>query len=652
MNTSYWKIFSIFILVMITFSINAQVFWTETFGDGCNQGTEIDGYSTDNGVWSIQQTGINGQNPNVWYVSATSSFSGVGNCVESCLTDASVTNMSLHIGKHSEDIGAIYATSGDVKTSVRAESPIIDASDYCAIELDFDYLMLGDEEDVAVLWYYDGETWIELETLNSTDLCADGAYWESYSIKLPESSSFNESIQIAFEWKNGMQGSDDSVSFAVDNISLNVNDEENPVISCPDNISSCDPHVTYDDPEFSDNCNGVVLTQVDETGFTSGSDFPIGITNQEFLVTDASGNTASCSFTVEVVDVLDVANIITTTSSLCDTVSLVVEAEEITSGSGEWKVVSGTGTFNNQFAYITGVNNLSIGENIIIWEVDLPECDNFISTDTLKITVYELPFPASTQAEVNNCGHEVFQLNANTPNVGNGMWYAVDTNPSFVDSTIPNTFVSDLNVGWNELVWQVSNGSCPVSRDTMNLFYKPNARIFNQDTTICVRENELYLIGNEVAEPMTNVWAFSEGNGLFESQTATETMATGLSGGVNEITLSQNHPFCGVSRDTLVVLVELCDEYDPKIPTVFTPNNDGKNDLFIIEDLAVLYPECEVQIVNRWGNIVYESTGYSEPWDGTLRNEGEPLPLGAYFYRIDLNDGSRDVMTGSISIVR
>jgi len=125
-----------------------------------------------------------------------------------------------------------------------------------------------------------------------------------------------------------------------------------------------------------------------------------------------------------------------------------------------------------------------------------------------------------------------------------------------------------------------------------------------------------------------------------------------MAGGANEIVLSQNHPFCGMSRDTLKVLVELCEVYNPRIPTVFTPNNDGKNDLFILEDLAVLYPDCEVTIVNRWGNIVYESSGYIDPWDGTLRNEGEPVPLGTYFYRIDLNDGSNDLITGSISVVR
>lgn len=574
MNTNYWNVFSVLIVLFFSSSVFGQVFWTESFGEGCNQGTLIDGFTTSNGEWEVESTGTNGADANIWYVSATSSFTGEGNCDDGCLNNANLTEMSLHVGKANEDNGAVYANSGDVETSLRAESPTIDCSNYCAIELSFDFLEIGSVDDKATLWFFNGTEWIVLADFNKSVPCLTGAEWQSFSINLPETSHFNSDVKIAFEWSNGTNGDGEEVSFAVDNIVL------------------------------------------------------------------ASS------------EVLEIAEIITPNSSLCDTTSIVLEAVEVSSGLGEWKVVSGTGTFNNQYASTTGVNNLSLGENIIIWEIDSPQCNDLSRVDSVTIVVYQLPFPASNQDIQYNCGEQEYVLSANTPNVGQGLWYAVGSTPTFSDTTVPNAVVSDLNIGWNELVWQISNGSCPISRDTLSLFYKPNATIFNVDTTICVTENELFLVGNEVADPMTNVWAFVRGNGVFENQTATETMVTNLAGGLNEIILSQNHPFCGVSRDTITVLVELCEEYNPRIPTLFTPNNDGKNDLFIIENLTVLYPTCEVQIVNRWGNIVYESEGYNEPWDGTLRNEGEPVPLGTYFYRIDLNDGSRDIITGSISVVR
>src|SRR5437899_8094308 len=85
-----------------------------------------------------------------------------------------------------------------------------------------------------------------------------------------------------------------------------VNDSEPPAISCPSNIvanvdaSLCSAVVTYSAPVGTDNCAGAVTTQTG--GLASGSAFPVGVTTNVFLVTDAAGNTATCSFTVTVTD--------------------------------------------------------------------------------------------------------------------------------------------------------------------------------------------------------------------------------------------------------------------------------------------------------------------------------------------------------------
>ncbi|MBN1949633.1 MAG: gliding motility-associated C-terminal domain-containing protein [Bacteroidales bacterium] len=85
------------------------------------------------------------------------------------------------------------------------------------------------------------------------------------------------------------------------------------------------------------------------------------------------------------------------------------------------------------------------------------------------------------------------------------------------------------------------------------------------------------------------------------------------------------------------------------IYSAFSPNNDGKNDVWNIRNID-LYPDCIVVILNSWGTKVFESpTGYPEPWDGTY-NERE-LPAGTYYYLIDPGDGS-DAFTGPVSIVR
>jgi gliding motility-associated-like protein len=85
-----------------------------------------------------------------------------------------------------------------------------------------------------------------------------------------------------------------------------------------------------------------------------------------------------------------------------------------------------------------------------------------------------------------------------------------------------------------------------------------------------------------------------------------------------------------------------------EVSTGFTPNGDGANDFWSIGDMS-LYPFVEVTVMNRWGEQIFYSVGYNEPWDGTYN--GNLLPMGSYFYIIDLNEGSKPT-TGAVTILR
>ncbi|MFK7783041.1 gliding motility-associated C-terminal domain-containing protein [Psychroserpens sp.] len=76
----------------------------------------------------------------------------------------------------------------------------------------------------------------------------------------------------------------------------------------------------------------------------------------------------------------------------------------------------------------------------------------------------------------------------------------------------------------------------------------------------------------------------------------------------------------------------------------FSPNGDGANETFII-DCIETFPNNKLEIYNRWGNIVYTKKGYRNDWNGTsngraVLNESDQLPVGTYYYVIDLGDGS------------
>jgi len=90
-----------------------------------------------------------------------------------------------------------------------------------------------------------------------------------------------------------------------------------------------------------------------------------------------------------------------------------------------------------------------------------------------------------------------------------------------------------------------------------------------------------------------------------------------------------------------------------RIPNAFSPNNDGLNDVWVIDGMEK-FPNSKVYIYNRWGNTVYtDKNGYKVPWDGSLN--GAPIPTGTYYYVIDLKgspDNTDNSVTGSLTVVK
>ncbi|WP_164891212.1 gliding motility-associated C-terminal domain-containing protein [Botryobacter ruber] len=85
-----------------------------------------------------------------------------------------------------------------------------------------------------------------------------------------------------------------------------------------------------------------------------------------------------------------------------------------------------------------------------------------------------------------------------------------------------------------------------------------------------------------------------------------------------------------------------------EIANAITLNGDGINDTWYIGNIQH-YPNCRVQIFNRWGALVFESKGYQTPWNGT--NQGQPLPMSAYYYIIDLGV-AEEPLAGSITLIK
>lgn len=110
---------------------------------------------------------------------------------------------------------------------------------------------------------------------------------------------------------------------------------------------------------------------------------------------------------------------------------------------------------------------------------------------------------------------------------------------------------------------------------------------------------------------------------------------------------------CTASK-TYTVAETDCD-FRLNIHDVITPNGDGKNDLWVIEGIEY-YANSIVQVVDKWGDLVYERRNYDNSFNGVNSKTGAALPSGTYYYIIKLNEpnktGGDDTFKGALLIQR
>jgi gliding motility-associated-like protein len=101
--------------------------------------------------------------------------------------------------------------------------------------------------------------------------------------------------------------------------------------------------------------------------------------------------------------------------------------------------------------------------------------------------------------------------------------------------------------------------------------------------------------------------------------------------------------------DSIVIVVDQpCG--DLFVPTIFSPNNDGNNDMLCVYGGCI--SSLEFQIYNRWGELIYTTNDNTECWDGT--QNGDPVNTGVYVYKLNvtLSNGEEVQDSGNVNVVR
>lgn len=168
-----------------------------------------------------------------------------------------------------------------------------------------------------------------------------------------------------------------------------------------------------------------------------------------------------------------------------------------------------------------------------------------------------------------------------------------------------------------------------------------------------ISSNQLCLPGEEImtvknAIPM-GVYRLYQVNAAGDTSLITQNTTGKFLNTIDQTTVFYVTTSDGTCESTKTKVTAVVEEPGVNIPSLFSPNHDGINDTWNITGLAN-YPGTQVNVYDRSGALVFSSTGYTKPFDGT-RN-GVDLSSGVYYYTIDLKKKSCGAASGSVTIVR
>lgn len=226
------------------------------------------------------------------------------------------------------------------------------------------------------------------------------------------------------------------------------------------------------------------------------------------------------------------------------------------------------------------------------------------------------------------CGTDSDTLKAISPVYGNGSWLSLSAGPLILNPDSAITPVSNLSVGNNFFQWIVTDGVCSDTAQAVITLNSEIIAIAGADREIC----EPAVILNATPPQFGyGYWQLISGSASIVDTSVAQTQALGLGQGPNVFKWTVVNGSC--TDDALITITLLPEEScreSLQIPSGFTPNGDGFNDIFLIKGIED-YADNALVIYNRWGNKVFEQSPYKNKWKG-VNMSNELLPEGTYFY--------------------
>lgn len=536
----------------------------------------------------------------------------------------------------------VVVSAANLPTASAGENMVLDC-DNPILSLDGSMSTMGDE--VGYTWTTLDGNIVANETTTTPDVDAPGTY-EILVTDISTGCTATASVIVT---------GDGNVPTADAGMSLEL-DCDNNIVTLDGSASSVGADFTYNWTTTDGNVLSGANTLMPEVG--SAGTYILMVTNTD------NECTASANVEVSASTDMPLASVVPLVEISCDGSSINLDGNSSSMGA--------------EFNYLWTTSN----GNIVMGETTLNPEINKIGSYELVVTNTDNNCSAMASVEVFYGGNleradagddiitcfDTATVVANLPEGTMGVW-TTDFIADIDDPTNNQTGVTGLISGVNQFVWTLSSADCmDYSSDTLFVVQEGtpetnddqqiialgappiNIDVTQNDDFSGVGSWDFFLLNDPESGNLENL---GDGQLIY-------TLADDFTG-----TLQINYEICNFAcvelcdSATLFIIIEEKNVTPPAIdslaiPNGITPNGDGINDAFVFDVILEnpsQYPESELLVFNRWGDVVYQSKPYNNDWEGTNQN-GQPLPEGTYYYIMRLDIANSEIIRGDITIIK
>lgn len=326
--------------------------------------------------------------------------------------------------------------------------------------------------------------------------------------------------------------------------------------------------------------------------------------------------------------------------------STICVNDEITlsaSGAGSYTWSGPLGFSSVASSFTIDPLTMSMAGYYYVTGTDANNCSN---DDSIMVSILALPNIAVSSSATN----DIFCMNSNISLLASGAASYLWSGPDSFTSTSANPSISNAS-GINE-GWYVVSGTDVESCSSLDSVY---VRVITDvpgqstvsDTLICPGESVVLSGNGGTAFFWSGPQGFTSTN-----QVITLTDMQINQSGWYYVTVTDTNGCLGYDSSHITVENNADCLF---IPDLITPDLDGHNDTWVVNGLEN-FENAEVEIYNRWGNLIYYSSPYNNDWDGlvnrgaTLDGKDGKVPVGTYFYIIKLNVEDKEPFKGYVDV--